>query len=255
MSSPKKTAANRRNALESTGPKSPEGKALAARNSLRHGLRAATVVLAGERAEDFEGLHEALRANLQPVGELEEQLVERVAVLSWRLRRSAQVEAGLFGYERAKLVHGKAKGEAENAYRNRNTWAEVEARAKHGAQEEGDEGEEATEAWEETAWKLFDSKRNPFKDEHLKCDAERDAADAEKWTETSLVARAFDRGSSFGGNDLFTKLARYETGLDRSLYRALHQLERLQAMRAGASVPPPVVLDVTGLEGGDEAAA
>ncbi len=40
-------------------------------------------------------------------------------------------------------------------------------------------------------------------------------------------------------------VGRYEAHLERGLYRALHELHRLQAVRAGQHVPPPVVLDVT----------
>jgi hypothetical protein len=44
-------------------------------------------------------------------------------------------------------------------------------------------------------------------------------------------------------------LSQHETRLDRMLHRALHELQRLQARRAGADIPPPVVvdLDVPGL--------
>jgi hypothetical protein len=38
MTSDKKAQANRRNALQSTGPKTPEGKAAVRWNALKHGL-------------------------------------------------------------------------------------------------------------------------------------------------------------------------------------------------------------------------
>jgi hypothetical protein len=38
---------------------------------------------------------------------------------------------------------------------------------------------------------------------------------------------------------------RYEANLERQLYRALNQLERLQRLRKGESVPPPVVVQVS----------
>jgi hypothetical protein len=43
--------------------------------------------------------------------------------------------------------------------------------------------------------------------------------------------------------DTFTSLSRYETGLSRSLLRNLHELQRLQAIRAGDRVPAPAVVD------------
>jgi len=44
--------------------------------------------------------------------------------------------------------------------------------------------------------------------------------------------------------DAFSRLSRYEAGIERSLFRALHELQRLQAARAGTHVPPPVAVDV-----------
>lgn len=41
------------------------------------------------------------------------------------------------------------------------------------------------------------------------------------------------------------KILRYETTLERQLYRAMHQLERLQRRRLGEAVPAPAVLEVT----------
>jgi hypothetical protein len=45
--------------------------------------------------------------------------------------------------------------------------------------------------------------------------------------------------------DVLSPLSRYETALERGLYRALHELERRQAQRAGKVVPPPVAVDVS----------
>ena len=47
------------------------------------------------------------------------------------------------------------------------------------------------------------------------------------------------------GRDL-ELLQRYESGLERSLFRTLHELERLQAHRNGGTVPMPIAVDVTG---------
>jgi hypothetical protein len=41
------------------------------------------------------------------------------------------------------------------------------------------------------------------------------------------------------------KVLRYEAHVSRQMLQALHTLERLQAARAGADVPPPAALDVT----------
>lgn len=47
------------------------------------------------------------------------------------------------------------------------------------------------------------------------------------------------------------RIARYEAHLSRQLAQALHELQRLQAARAGASIPPPVMVDVT-ISGSEE---
>lgn len=42
------------------------------------------------------------------------------------------------------------------------------------------------------------------------------------------------------------RILRYETTIERQLYRAIHELQRLQAGRAGERVLPPVVVEVNG---------
>ena len=48
------------------------------------------------------------------------------------------------------------------------------------------------------------------------------------------------------GADAFSKLSRYESAIERSMYRALHELQRLQATRSGQNVSLPVVVEIVG---------
>lgn len=84
MTSDKQIDANRRNARKSTGPKTSEGKARASRNATKHGLLSEDILLS---SEDVEELSELLRDELQPVGELENHLVERISAARCKLHR------------------------------------------------------------------------------------------------------------------------------------------------------------------------
>jgi len=86
--------ANRRNAQHSTGPRTPEGKARAALNALRHGLCAERPVIRElEDAALYRQIHDQLLREWRPASVLEIMLVEQIAQLVWRLRRAASVEA------------------------------------------------------------------------------------------------------------------------------------------------------------------
>jgi hypothetical protein len=78
VTSERQKAANRANARHSTGPKTPKGKAVVRLNALRHGLLTRDLVLRGEDADAFEDLLNQVRADLSPVGPIEELLADRV---------------------------------------------------------------------------------------------------------------------------------------------------------------------------------
>jgi len=83
----------RENALKSTGPQTPAGKAKASRNAVKHGLTARAVVLPHlEDAADWGAHRDGIVASLAPIGALEAELADRVAVLTWRLRRAVRAE-------------------------------------------------------------------------------------------------------------------------------------------------------------------
>lgn len=96
VSSAKQIAANRGNALASTGPRSPEGKQTVSRNALKHGILSRSTLLPGEDETSFTELRNCLFQDLNPVGPQQELLVERIVAYNWRLKRLFAVEANLF---------------------------------------------------------------------------------------------------------------------------------------------------------------
>jgi len=96
MSSPKQIAANRRNALKSTGPVTPEGKERSRGNAVRHGLTAETVIAALEDSEDYQAFEAAVIADYDAETAVERELVLRLASVLWRLRRATGIETALF---------------------------------------------------------------------------------------------------------------------------------------------------------------
>jgi hypothetical protein len=97
----KQREANRRNALQSTGPKTPEGANASKLNALRHGFRAVQTVVPGENAEDWEAHRNAILDNLAPQGALEFALAEQVAVKLWRLARVIRYETDMIANAQA----------------------------------------------------------------------------------------------------------------------------------------------------------
>ena len=155
MTTTRQAEANRLNALKSTGPRTPAGKAVVAYNATKHGFLSRESLVKGESEADLVDFGKRLRAQLAPVGELELLLVDRIVSTTWRLRRVVSVEAHPAG-EHTALDH------------------------------------------------------------------------------------------AFGyGREKMGVLSRYEVTLERSLYKALHELQRLQAARDGQAVPLPVVVDIS----------
>jgi hypothetical protein len=67
--------------------------------------------------------------------------------------------------------------------------------------------------------------------------------EAKQDAETATLGRTFIRDA--GKANAFSNLSRYETAIERSLYKALYELQRLQAARrAEGNVQPPVAVDV-----------
>src|SRR4051794_5087091 len=100
----KQIEANRRNARQSTGPITDEGKLRSRRNAVRHGLTAETVIAALEDAQDYTAFEAAVIADYDAQSAVERELVLRLASLLWRIRRATTMETGLFEIQARHLL-------------------------------------------------------------------------------------------------------------------------------------------------------
>ena len=220
--SEKKVQANQRNAKQSTGPRSKGGKAKASRNALKHGFLSVTIVLPDEKIEEFDALSDGLHRSLCPVGALEEQLVNIVAMELWRLCRVYRVEASILKCnilrELASSAEARARSYEVDIPSKIEQGLSLGMRASLGRTDITDERAHSKERGE--AARLY-KKANE---------------------DSTLIGDAFLRDAN--GPDGLAKLSRYGAAIQRNLFRAIHQLERLQAPRRGQSVSAPVAMDV-----------
>ena len=181
-----KAESNRVNSRRSTGPKTPAGKAKVSKNAERHGAYSESLSMLLEKPEEFEKLRRGLVEDLRPTGPMEENLVERLVSLWWRM-------------DRAKVVANQALWMGAR-HRLRPTFMRFRA-------------------------SVEEERMDPFEEgEFLDADECR-------------LNGAWDQ-------DRQERLLRHELTLERSFFRTLHELERIQARRDGLAVPPPLTLDV-----------
>lgn len=322
--SERRIQANRKNALRSTGPKTARGKRIVVRNAIKHGLLAREVVItAGDGEESLQEFH-ALIGRLwecyEPVGVVEESLVQSIATCLWRKARVIRAENGEIRKRLDTLTIDQGLRDLDNVnlilaipniklgfFDRENPadkiplleqWvamqrAQTTLRAHRAglnylhaileqAKEEMTSGGYLTEEsreritcefafWDclfaltcasayppdpsqaKTEGQAPNSLENEqiekrradiiaFIDERLeRIDLFKKLAEDREQLEGDAEARRF----SLPPADATDKLLRYEAHLDRQLYRAMDQLERLQRQRKGESVPPPMNLNLS----------
>ena len=223
MASDAQIAANRRNAENSTGPRTPEGKEQSRRNALRHGLAAEHILLVDEDPEDFRRFNEAMRQALAPDGEAEDVLADRIVLGNWRLRRVWRTEAAAINEEAIRNAHEHAREEMRE-----HVLAEL--------RENPPEPPKDRKPWESPptlASIAYDVVRNLSNaqieeavtspgDAPPRAEREPQKPDTPAWPEQRMTA-----------------LSRYEAAIERALHRATIALERLQARRREADAPAP----------------
>ena len=310
--------ANRRNALRSTGPTTVRGKRTVARNAIKHGFLAREVVITAgdgeESLEEFHDLVKQLHEQYEPIGVVEESLVQTIATCWWRKARVIRAENGEIrkrldtlavdralrnsdkgnldlALSRMDLYLFNPKNQADQQVSSRDRWSVLQVaqsdlrRHRPGLAYlsgllETAKSEIARDGYisENIRKRIFSA--SYFSDylfaviclECVSAEAKMEERPSEEVADeqpdtkpADLVAAVIDnrlerisvlkryatereslgadaeaRSFSLPPAEVTDKLLRYEAHLDRQLYRAMDQLERLQRLRRGESVPPPL---------------
>src|SRR3954465_12166723 len=96
MASLKQIAANRANAKKSTGPRTPEGKAVSRFNALKFGITAESLILPGESADDFEALAVEYADRFRPHSPEQRFLVKTLTTSDWITDRLHRTEPAVW---------------------------------------------------------------------------------------------------------------------------------------------------------------
>jgi hypothetical protein len=208
MSSERQVKANRQNAQLSSGPRGIKGKARVAANALKHGLTAKRTVLPNEDPKEFEAFRSALHDDLDPQSPTEELLVQKFVADAWRIMRSLKLERAVHTRENLLQLAEELKDEVRS-YTN------------------------PTYSPDPTELYASDYKRCS------KARTELEQVNLALEEPTLNVTRVMEDSS-----EEFARLWRHEEALSRSLFRTLHELERLQAKRRGERVAAPGIVDV-----------
>src|SRR5215472_7073698 len=99
MSNQSRAAVNAANAQHSTGPKTSAGKAFSAQNARKHGLTAKHLVILPHQQAGFDSLHQALRDEIAPQGELESIAFDQLLHAAWNRQRFRELEVEMMAGE------------------------------------------------------------------------------------------------------------------------------------------------------------
>lgn len=283
----------------SGGPHTLQGKARSKHNALKHGVFSSVLLLKGESKDAFDSVLNGLHDHFQPVGVLEDVLVEKLATLIWRQRRvlvseSAEIQRPRESLEsseeeehpqRITIILGGSYQEPPSFLDDINDPTSVErgvrileqlrdsvkrdghcpkrledilkrllvdsgAKVSHlgwpeanglwSSKPELEEGESENsgssipENLREVSKSLVEKKLAQFR----ALQEQHDLTERNRKENERLRQQVPDNPSA-------ERLLRYETSLERSFDRTLSQLERIQRMRKGQNIPPPIKLDVT----------
>jgi hypothetical protein len=108
MSTDAQIAANRANALRSSGPNTPEGRAKSSQNARKRRRAGELPLTLVEDEAAFAAHSGAVRAAFEPQDAFETELVGQIALHQWRLGRVQRIEAALFDAETYRVDYARS---------------------------------------------------------------------------------------------------------------------------------------------------
>lgn len=205
MTTEKQIEANKKNALMSTGAVTDEGKALVSQNAVKHGIFAKDLIIAaGDGKEDEQEYRELLNGlvvSLNPSGQMECLLVEKIAVDFWRLRRVLRFETGSIR---------KFIDMAISDYYNKTDYL----------------GNKENKTNEELDEEIAECRNRQNKHSQKRIAELEQAKLKNKYAEEVTI-----KTSSLPAVDAYEKVIKYEKAVQRSILQNIALLKRLQSMR------------------------
>ena len=272
--SPAQIEANRRNAQLSTGPKTAQGKSASSMNAVKYGILARQLIVQGEYVqespEEFHSFWTEYHEQLAPVGPLEEMLVDQIVAINWRMRRVRAAESGEIALSmdsgcrhRSRLLEKAAYNDEwphPDSYMEKDL-IELREKIEQGAEfsravitqlADGDEGYYPSLFGRLNALHARVS-QNPGNlapaalresnqqkvlatlDEEIKKLSQQQI---DRRKHEAYKEQAHRNSDSIPHMNVVQKILRVETALDNQLFRAINQLEHLQARRLGNNTSP-----------------
>ncbi|MHA1591389.1 MAG: hypothetical protein ACTSUP_02830 [Candidatus Heimdallarchaeaceae archaeon] len=269
MTSKKQMRANKNNARKANGP---NDTSITRFNAVKHGILCKHIPLSSGKLKGegraFEVMFGTLLQELQPEGILEKVLVEKIGCCLWQQKRilrslsghisysldgiEESVEANMQTYAAMKSISSGTMNKYEAAmllpYELSSGELMENIDKLHEAKAGLKGGKTPIKVMESLKYDDLDVSRPDLRKELIerieyeiifyecifKKKKELIKEKASKLLECRIVPP----------EDVLDPLLRYQASVDKQLYRALHELERLQRMRKGENIPSPVMVDV-----------
>jgi hypothetical protein len=259
MISEKQLLANRQNALRSTGPRTAEGKAIASQNAVKHGLRAENTVIPGENPEEFDQFRQLLLEDLAPVGAMEVFLADRIVAAFWKLQRAGRIETELLAELNCLPAKGADKSDKSDLPFKIMLTKTYECPVHHKRldQQPPPDGCQSCPVDADPENPAFDFLKSPktpdqqllpqvpaeFSEEKQLPGSHQDQTQAPSGqpepSSPPELGRIFKQ--DMASSNILARFRLYEGQIERSLYKALAELQKLQLLRSKMWINPPDV--------------